>query len=169
MSKNLTPFFATEKDLSQLLKHVVAARSLQFVAGGLFDSPTLQSMPFLSKPDPTTNYLVAERDLTIEVRAIIQKSGGQKFAVDQLANPKTIAIRPGGLIDEHCLIAGQVGTASDDQTARNLFKLFTSEMRKRFFKIKSYYVGEEAAQLLDNGVRLTTNPKSQVLYDLTRS
>lgn len=169
MQKNLTAFFATKDDLLQLIGCLTGVRPLQFVVGGLFDSSTIQSMLVLSNPDPTINYLVADRDLVIQVRVVSQRNGNQKFAIDQFMNPKTIALRAGGLIEDHCLIAGQVGTTNDDQISLGLYKWFSTEMRKRFSKIKSYYVGAEALRLLDSGVRLTHNPKAPPLYDLTRT
>jgi len=168
MTKNSLPFFATENDLSKLLTNVVRVRPLQFVVCGLSDTSIVQSMPSLLKSSPRTNYLIADRDLVIEVRVVPQKGGGQKYAVDQQSNPKTIVFCPGGMIEDRCLLAGQIGTISNTQTSLEFFKLFSSEMSKQFSKIKSYYVGEEATRLLDNGVRLTGNPKSPVLYDLTR-
>src|SRR5947209_3009876 len=110
MSKNLSPFLATKNDLAKLLGHVMTVRSLQFVMCGLFDSPYVQSVPSVSMSDPATNYLVADRDLVVELRAVPQRNGRQKFAVDQLANPKTIVLRSGGLTEKRCLVAGQFGT-----------------------------------------------------------
>ncbi|HEY5814162.1 MAG TPA: hypothetical protein VIT23_16085 [Terrimicrobiaceae bacterium] len=115
------------------------------------------------------NYLIAEQDASIEVRPVPQRDGGQKFAIDQLVNPGTVALRPGGLIEQGGLVAGQKGTSSDKPASLSLYKLIVDHMRKNFSKVKSYYLGTDASRLLDEGVRLTANPKSPVLYDLRRS
>jgi len=66
------------------------------------------------------------------------------------------------------LIDGQVGTISDDPHSLELFHLFRKEIRRLFTKVKEFYVGKEAGELLDKGWRLTANAKSPALYDLKR-
>jgi hypothetical protein len=90
------------------------------------------------------------------------------YAVDQLANPKTVGLRPGGKFDKRCIVAGQLGTASDDPSSLELFQFISKQMRRLFTKVKAFYVGKEASELLDKGWRLTGDVKSPPLYDLKR-
>lgn len=179
MPRNQLSFFATKDDLESLLRAVESEQPLQFVIAGLFDSPNIEPMESLlgvsnlgsvavgdANHEPA--YLVARRGVPIEVQPVPQRRGGVKYSLDQLANPKTIAFRTGGTFGETCLIAGQVGTASDDSGSLELFKLFSKQIRHRFTKVKSFYVGREAGKLFDNGWRLTANPKAPSLYDLKR-
>jgi len=179
MPRNQLPFFATKDDLASLLRAVDSEQSLQFVLTGLFDSPVVEPMESLlgvsnlgsvavgdANHEPA--YLVARRGIPIEVRPAPQRRGGVKYAMDQLANPETIAFRTGGAFGETCLIAGQVGTASDHPSSLELFKLFSKQIRHRFTKIKSFYVGREAGELFGKGWRLTANAKAPSLYDLKR-
>lgn len=179
MAKNQLSFFATKADLESLLRPLETERRLQFALAGLFDSPDFQPMPSLlvatnlGKPgvadaNQSPAYLVAPCETSIEARPVPQRGGGSKYALDQLANPTAIAFRPGGSCGEQCLIAGQVGTASDHASSLELFHAFTKELRRQFTKIKSFYVGKEAGELLDKGWRLTNNAKSPALYDLKR-
>ena len=179
MAKNQLSFFATKADLESLLRTVESKQQLQFVATGLFDSPDIEPMQsllatpnlgHLSVADHNQGpcYLVASREVFIKVRAVPQRRGGVKYAVDQQENPKTIALRPSGSFGETCLIDGQVGTISDDPISLELFRLFTKEIRYQFTKINEFYVGKEAGELLDKGWRLTANAKSPALYDLKR-
>ena len=179
MTKNQLSFFATKDDLESLLRTVESERPLQFVVAGLFDSLNVEPLESLldapnlgsvtvGDANHEPGYLVATRGITIEVRPVPQRRGGVKYAVDQLTNPKTIAFRPGGTFGATCLIAGQVGTASDDPSSLELFQLFSKQTRHRFTKIKSFYVGKEAGELLNKGWRLTANAKSPALYDLKR-
>ncbi|MEW6079175.1 MAG: hypothetical protein AB1724_15310 [Thermodesulfobacteriota bacterium] len=168
MAKNLTPFFATENDLNSLLERVSSKRAIQIIPCGLFDAPEIKPSTEVSKLNPGSNYLVADRNLSVEIRAVPQRKGGEKYAVDQLSNQKTVVLRPGGLVDARCLIAGQIGTTIEETTSLEIYKLFVSELRRQFIKIKSYYVGQEASSLLDKGIRLTANPKSPMTYDLVR-
>lgn len=179
MAKNQLSFFATKADLESLLRAVESKQQLQFLVTGLFDSPAVAPMQSLlavrnlgrmdvGDPNHAAGYLVASRESSIEVRPVPQHRGGVKYAVDQLANPKTIAFRPGGSFGETCLIAGQAGTAYDNPSSLELFHTFSKEVRRQFTKIKSFYVGKEASELLDKGWRLTINAKSPALYDLKR-
>lgn len=179
MAKNQLSLFATKADLESLLRTLESKRQLQFVATGLLDSPRVEPMESVlavrdlgrmdvGDANQSACYLVASREIFIEVRPVPQQRGGVKYAVDQLANPTTIAFRPGGSFGERCLIAGQVGTASDNPSSHELFQVFSKEVRHQFAKVKSFYVGKEAGELLDKGWRLTANAKSPTLYDLKR-
>ncbi|UPK06938.1 hypothetical protein [Bradyrhizobium sp. 170] len=179
MPKNQLSFFATKADLESLLKSVESERALQFVPAGLFDSSRIeprQSLLDVANLDGLavdhTNhqprYLISDLGIPIEVRPVAQRTGEIKYAVDQLANPKTVALQPGGAFGESCLIAGQMGTASDEASSLELFQSFSKRIWHQFAKVKSFYVGKEAGELLDKGWRLTTNAKSPATYDLKR-
>lgn len=174
-------FFATKSDLESLLRSLEAERRFQFVLTGIFDSPDFEPMASLfntldlgkrgivvANSNQLPAYLVAPRETTIQTRPIPQCGGESKYAIDQLANPTTIVFRPGGYCGQQCLIAGQVGTVSDHPSSIKLFHAFAKHIRHQFAKIKSFYVGKEAEELLDKGWRLTHNAKSPVLYDLKR-
>lgn len=173
MATNQLPFFATEDDLLSLLQTVESIRQLRLVAGGLFDDvpdvePRELAVVTSCCAKRETTYLVFAPGIHIAVRPVPQRRGGVKYAVDQLANPKTIAFRPGGSLARGCLVAGQLGTISEDPDSLELFQICSKQMRRVFTRIKAYYVGIEASKLLDQGWRLTANPKSPTLYDLTR-
>jgi hypothetical protein len=174
--KNQLSFFATADDLSSLLKAVESAQPLQFTMTGMFDTSEVMQRESIAGLGCATSgdanhepaYLVSARGVPIEVRPVPQRSGGVKYAVDQIANPMTIAFRPGGVFDDTCLIAGQVGTVSRDPASLTLFRLFVAKVGDQFTRIKTFYVGEYAERLLDKGYRLTANAKSPALYDLRR-
>ncbi len=92
-----------------------------------------------------------------------------KYAIDQRENSHAIALQYGGLVDGARLIASQLGTISTDSVSAQIYSLFAETIRRQFDKIQSYYVGPEAALLLDTGVRLTPTVKSPAIYDLVRS
>ncbi len=179
MARNQLSFFATKSDLVSLLRIVESATPLQFVVAGLFDSPHIESLQSLlddrnlgqvavGSNNLAVSYLVAIREVAIEVRSVPQRNGGVKYAVDQRANPKAISFRPGGAFGEGCLIDGQMGTVSDDSSSLALFQLFGKEIRRQLPKIKSFHVGKEASELLDKGWRLTQDTTAPPLYDLKR-
>jgi len=168
MPSNQTSIYATQGDLLTLVREICSERPLEFVATGLFDKP---EPTVLNKPEdlsPFTAYLAFDKGLGITVRAVPQRGGAEKYAFDQLANPHTVILRCGGPIDGQRLIAGQIGTVSKEGQAAGLYSLFAKLVRRKFEKIKSYYVGPEAVRLLDQGVRLTPTEKSPETYDLVR-
>lgn len=169
MPNNITPFFATQNDLGQLLERVSLLHKIKFVRSDLFDSQAIYEEVVLIQDSSSVNYLISHKDEKINSIRIPQRDGTVKFAIDQRANAKTIAINPGGFYEKSCLVAGQVGTISNDPDSKKLYGAITSEMRKQFTQIKSYLVGPEASLLLDKGCRLMPNPKSAPLYDLTRT
>jgi hypothetical protein len=179
IGKDQLSHFASKADLESLLRAIESRRPLQFVVTGLFDSPVIETIQSLlatsnlgqldvGDTNQAAGYLVANREIPVEVRRVPQHGGGVKYALDQLSNPTTIALRPGGSFGEMCLISGQVGTASHHPSSLELFHTFGKEVRHQFTKIKSFYVGQEAVELLDKGWRLTSNAKSPALYDLRR-
>lgn len=90
------------------------------------------------------------------------------YAVDQVDNPHAVTLRTGGKHTDQHLIAGQVGTVGSSEQSDDLFALIGRVIRKRFEKVKSYYVGPEAAVMLDEGIRLSATPKAPTTYDLVR-
>jgi len=172
-------FFATREDLEEVIEAIEAKRALTFVRTGLFDEPSVDSVDSLRSIQDLgvapagdsmkcPNYLVGNRPFVPVVRSVLQRRGGTKYAIDQLENPQTIAIRPGGAFGDSVLIAGTLGTASKDAMSLELYQLFMGVFRPSFQAIKSFRVGRCAARLLDAGARLTQNVRSPVLYDLTR-
>jgi hypothetical protein len=84
------------------------------------------------------------------------------------ANPRTITILHGGFFAEDVLLYGRVGTVSDDSVAVQLYRGFSSALKKRFQRIRAYWVGPRAAELLASGCRLTIGADSPREFDLVR-
>jgi len=169
MPKKPLPIFATQGDLVALLQEVCCVRPLDLAVMGLFDQGEPAVLTDPKGLQPFTAYLVCDKGLGVAVRLVSQRNGGVKYAVDQLENPHTVALSCGGLVDGRRLIAGQMGTSAAGERAEEIYAILAKAIRRRFEKIKSYYVGPEAAQLLDQGLRLTPTAKSPETYDLIRT
>jgi len=177
MKRHQVHFFAVHSDLMALLGEIEKKRELQFVKAGLFDTPDLNGVTslfdshlgFASKGDSNfeVSYLVAERQESLIPETVPQIAGGIKYSVSQKLNPQTVIFQPGGRF-EQCVISGSLGTISEAQTSLLLFQLFSKEIKRQFEKLKSFYLGKEAGQLLGKGWRLTTSVKSPQVYDLQR-
>ena len=169
--------FATAEDWVEVLQDVESQRSLKYVQVGLFEGAerpvfdSFSSLPDLgiaqagdSNFEPT--FLVLPSEVAIRVRTVPQRSSGAKYAVDQLENPGTIVIRPGGRYGESAVIAGMVGSVHDDPETENLFSDFSQALKKHFTRVKSYLVGPGARKLLNSGGRLTKNVNAPKEFDL---
>lgn len=168
MSKTQTPFFATHGDLVAIALEVMAFRKLDFVLGGVFPEPTLTVLKDVHDLGVCEIYLVVEHGSSVGLRSVPQRTGGQKYAVDQIENPHAIALHTGGPYTDRHLIAGQVGIVGKNRQSDDLYALFRMVIQKRFEKIKSFYVGPEAIAMLEKGARLSATPKAPQLYDLIR-
>jgi hypothetical protein len=171
-------FFATAADMSKVLLTVGADHALQYARCGLFDSPEcpvfdeLLSLPNFgvaqvgdSNFEPT--FLVLPKGTRVNVRTIPQRRGGTKYAVDQLINPGTVVVRPGGKYRDVAVIAGMVSTVHHDGTAERLMKAFSTSLKREFARVKSYTVGPEARSLYDLGLRLTRSVQTPQEFDLS--
>lgn len=170
-------FFAVAEDLTAILATVEGQAALRYVQTGLFDDadqPIYSGFAALpsfglakvgeSNQEATFLVLAATRDPV--ARPVAQKRGGTKYALDQLANPGTVVLRPGGSYGDGEIIAGMVGTVHDDVEAVALMNRFSAALRDRFAPIRSYLVGPAARRLFESGTRLTRNVNSSREYDL---
>lgn len=183
-------FFATKRDLELLLAAVESQRSLKYTQAGMFDVPgknefaSGSQIPGLglarsgdSNGEPF--WLVTDAHAHVTVETVPQRRGGTRYGIDPGLNPESVVIWPGGEFagrakwpggefEGRAVIAGQIGTAMMNPISMELMNLFTREVRRHFNRIKSFFVGPEAEQLLDAGYRLTTSVKSPKEIDLSR-
>jgi hypothetical protein len=171
-------FFAIKEDLGPILEAIEREIPIKYILMGQFSKiefstfnngihiPNLGQSP-TGSASSGRSFLVTGQAVPIEVRPVVTPSG-VRYLLDQLSNPDTITLSPGGRWGEDVVLSGRVATASDTPLARELMKIFNSTIRTRFSKIKAFYVGREAAILLDAGKRLTAAEQSPREYDLTR-
>lgn len=173
-------FFATKRDLESLLAAIEVMKPLRYTRTGLFPCREVSSAnSFAEIPNlgaitsedyiAGDSYLVTPASAQVAIREVTQDRGGKLFAVDQQANPHSVAFWPGGEFQSFAILAGQVGTLGEDPMSKEIVSLFAREIRQRFERIKSSFVGAEATRLLDAGYRLTTSVKRPKGYDLSRN
>ncbi len=171
-------FFAAGDDLLPVFETVEGKRDLSYTLCGLFPSRQCASvsagreLPSLRSPALHPNaiacpqYLVTAAGAPVAVREVAQKAGGVRYAIDQLANPDSIILQPGGLYPPHVLLHGRVGTASSTPFAAQLQRAFATAIAKLFKHVRAFYVGPEAQELWRGGYRLTPSAQSPREYDL---
>ena len=170
-------FFAVQEDLTLVFRAAERQLSLKYVETGLFDDPqrmvltSFLELPNLglaqtgnSNSEPT--FLVLLSDAKVQVRTVPQRRGAMKYGVDQLENPGTVVIRPGGRFGDSALIAGMLGTVHTDSDALAILQAFCKPVEQLFTKTRSYFVGPGAGELFELGVRLTKNVKNSKEFDL---
>jgi hypothetical protein len=172
-------FYATAGDLGWVLSPLEAEKSLQYALTGLFETNEPQTYEsYLNIPDfgrashPTAaanrSFLLFHLGTNLRVREVPQKAGGVLFAVDQTNNEDTIVLRPAGRYGNDIILCGMMGTVSQSVTSKILYGSVGSQFRKNFRKEREFFVGREAFDLWNDGVRLTIGASSPAEFDLKR-
>ena len=172
-------FFTVLEDIEPLLRDIEAIVDICYYKAGLLDSSSI--MPYNSIFDTPNlgitfsgdwngidRYLVLKKTTLLNVREVPQRTGEMKFAVDQMKNLKSIELKLGGIYQkkENVIVGGRVATISEEKDSNELYKLFTTKMKKNFKRIETFYVGKEAEEKLKEGWRLLTDENSPKEYDL---
>jgi hypothetical protein len=172
-------FFASPDDLLSVFERVESRHSLSFVLAGMFETsqfalfhagaalPTLR-LPADRQSIGCPTYLVLWGSTPVNVRSVRQRTGGTRYAIDQLENPDSITLTHGGFHSPNVLISGRVATVSVTPTGKKLQSAFSNAIAKQFTRVNAFYVGPEAYELLRQGCRLTFNADTPPEYDLER-
>jgi hypothetical protein len=177
MANKQIMFFATTVDIISVLSSLEIASSLQYTRSGLFNTNRSQSyfscvdIPDFGRtthPNAVGNpmYLLSNQVAQIKVRDVPQKNGGTLFAIDQLENPDSIVIRPGGWYGNDVILYGIIGTVSQSAESKRLYTLAANVFRRHFTKQQEFLVGREAREAWNAGVRLTIGVSSPLEFDL---
>jgi len=171
-------FYAVKEDLLPVLEALESDGGAKYVlCKGQSADPRLvvfdhgKDIPNLGKATSETGnssetFLVCKPELQI-MPGSVMVFGQERFFIDQLNNPDTVTFTPAGMWNEEILLAGRVGTASSSQESQKLMKRFHLAIKRRFIKVKAYWVGNRARELLRGGKRLTIAEQSPREFDLT--
>jgi hypothetical protein len=171
-------FFATAGDLVPVLEQVESRIPLKYVRFGhsasgdpvVYDS--VRKLPNLGIASNESSiasdtYLVSPDGVEMFPRSLSPLDGKTRFVFDQLNNPKTISLTPGGWWKGDVLLYGRIATASKDPASLSLMKLCASAFRRCYSKKKAYWLGSEAMAALESGKRLTIATQSPPEFDLS--
>jgi hypothetical protein len=106
--------------------------------------------------------------IPINVRSVPQRTGGVRYAIDQMENPDSITFSHGGFYSPDVLISGRVATISVTPTGKKLQSAFSNAIAKEFTRVNAFYVGPDAYERLRQGCRLTFNVDAPSEHDLER-
>ena len=173
-------FYAVRDDLRPVLRAVEARFTLQYARTGHYPCGSevtcyvvSDDLPDLGIADSDssiacTSYLVGRREELFVKHSILRNDGTQVFAIDQLMNPDTVTLTAGGWRGD-AIISGRIANGLSSPVNREYMSAYRKEVRKRFSRIGSYFVGAGAAAFLDSSGRLTPALQSPARYDLSRT
>lgn len=173
-------FFATKADIEPIVKSIETTFSIKYYEMGMFDIKTdiflnsIFEIPTFGSPkvgdwNKDLRFMAMPKDISMIIREVPQRSGGIKYAIDPLENHTSICFQFGGMFKDGILLAGNCFTTNPNSFALEIFKDFSTKVKKNFTKIGAFYVGKEAEEKLKIGWRLVTNEKSPKEYDLALS
>jgi hypothetical protein len=178
MNRNQILFYATAQDLSVVLSSLEAQKDVQYTLSGLFKSKELQTyLSYRDIPDlgrafhrnsiASRQYLVTLKGTVLRIEDVPQYSGGVRFAVDLTRNEDGIIFSPGGRYSHDVLLYGSVGALSPmSEVSKDLYTSAAKGFRKAFKKVREYFVGPEALDLMASGVRLALDATTPPELDL---
>jgi hypothetical protein len=169
--------YATPTDILQFLEDFEASRSIYYWLAGPSEGSCAErwensvSIPGLGIAEgPQTSlcksYLVTKRSAEVVSRKVMQVGGGALFFADQLVNPESLVLTPGGIWRSGMIVAGMIGTVHENPSSRSLMGAARGSLRRNFRKVKSFWVGPEALLRLRSGERLTIAEQSPSSFDL---
>lgn len=172
-------FFLVFEDVEELFREIESFIDIRYYKAGLLDNNSIIvynsifSLPNLGIAvsgdwNRIDTFLVLKAKTNLNIREVPQKIGGMKYVVDQMSNQKSVEFKLGGIYPsiDNVIVAGRVATISEDNDSTELYKIFSTKIKKAFKKIGTFYVGKVAEEKLKSGWRLVTNEKSPREYDL---
>ena len=174
MSKSLH-FCASDDDLHLILAPILEKHKVRIYRVDCPQGPSPQLIAPVEMQIGTTNadqqnggtaYLLLPEAIPIQVETRTLITGKTIWIVNQLLNNESVVLRPLGRRPDNVVIAGTIGTAWDSDFAAVFLGEFLSKLRKKFKKIRAFWVGPKALEILRGGGRLTQAIQSPPMYDL---
>jgi hypothetical protein len=164
-------------DLKSVLQEFENIEKVHYFQAGLFNNSIIpkfdsifeyKKLGIVENGDwnHTTTFLILPYDYNLEIREVMQKTGGLMYAVDQMINPYSIIIKTSGIFKDGVLVAGSIGTISEDSISLRLFKSLSKIFKKQFKKTTEFYIGTEAKEKSISGWRLVTDDRLPKEYDI---
>ncbi|MCA3080042.1 MAG: hypothetical protein ING71_14770 [Rhodocyclaceae bacterium] len=173
-------FFATPADIVPVLARFEANAPLKFVELGSLTTPNraiyLESWE-IPAPGIATHetgslsqgYMVSHRDTKNDMRTFEGRKGERHWTLENGDNEETVLLNMAGLWKTGTLLPGNMATLHETHGAQQLMKWFLSALKQEgFTKVRNWWLGKEAMELLKAGKRLTTTAEqSPPEFDLT--
>lgn len=173
-------FFALEEDVKMVLAEVESKNPLQYVETGVFPAASLGKLKVyenffeISELGIATHesavgcasFLVSARGLLIQPDFYILNNGTKSFAINELYNPEAVTFHAGGRWKKDIVLSGEIGTTHSTNGATKTLNAFRRVIKKRFKRVRAYWVGPKALEALREGQRLAIAEQTPREYDL---
>lgn len=155
MSSRSIEHFATPEDVVELAGDVSRVRPLTFVEDKAYRAPFFHTFDDPNELRQCTRYLAFWRGTSTRFRAVPQRRGGVHYFVEPDPVSGAIELSLGGILkDGRHMTFGRVATVHKSKESTSVMRLFFASIRKNWERIQEFYVGPNAAALMDQGVKL---------------
>ena len=169
-------FFATKKDLIEILTPIEKEYAISYIKMGMFDNKECiryQSIVDAEKIGYTDSgfwldedYMILPKEQKVHIREVSQRKGGVKYFIDTEGNENGLVFGGiGGIYTKmpNTLIGGRffiMGFPDFDEKAMELYKIICKHFRRNCKRVEGISVAKDALSLLKSGWRLTINAKA---------
>lgn len=172
-------FFATRNDILPILEEIEKKIPIKYTVAGAFSVAVPLDTFFRSAEDARVGipnypnglaswgFLITKPETQVAL-SFIQTIYGPRYFVDQLLNPESQILTPGGRWANDIVLEGRIASVLKTPFSSKVERLFRRLASAKFEKIKGIYVGREAAEILDAGGRLASAVNANPDYDLCR-
>lgn len=172
-------FFATPADIVPVLHLFEANAPLKFVEMGTLLSPDRaiylgsSEIPDLGIATHETGsqsraYMVSHRDIKNHMSVSVTRKGEKRWSLFNSDNEETVSLNVAGIWKTGTLLPGNMATLHNTPVAQQLMKWFLNALKREgFTRVREWWVGKEAMEMLKSGRRLTmTAEQSPPQFDL---
>lgn len=165
--------YCTTNDMANILRQIEGCLEVKYVKMGNFSSQSeISVMSNLSisgcldsiharSTMLSESYLILPIADNLNVRIITDIHGKRRFLVDQLLNNESATITPGGVRGgEEVIIEGRIASAYKSEFWKSIEKKFKDTFKNSGSVVNGVFLGKEAAQLAQEGWRLTPDISS---------
>lgn len=172
-------FFATRNDILPILEEIEKKIPIKYTVAGAFSLAVPLDTFFKSAEDErigvpqypshvgSWDFLITKPETQVAL-SFMQTNYGPRYFVDQLLNPESQILTPGGTWANDIILSGRIASVLKTPFSSKVERLFRRLASAKFEKIKAFYVGREAAEILDAGGRLASAVNANPDYDLCR-
>ena len=164
-------FFATKKDLLEILTEMEKTTNVQYIKDERYNNPDFIIHKSITEFEDlgiskygehgSPMYLVMDPTETIVSEKKQFSTGEIVYHVYPVNNKHSLIFSPGGFYGSELLVHGEVATMNyEDKKTEELYKTFKKAFSKKCKKIHNWYFGKEALSVAKD-VRLITVGKNQ--------
>lgn len=144
-------------------------RALRSVYDTIAEIPRL-GLARSSRHVQTECFMICRAGTELKCNLYRLKSGGLAHGVsNQYVNRRTVLFWPGGLTETgDVVVMGEIASVSDHRESAELYDLLRSAIAGAFLKSDRAFIGREAYQLLEKGVRFIRDSEAKTDPDWSK-